>query len=787
MKWGVPSVVSRTGRVLGVLAVAAIAFVVWLRVGALPPGLLDLDDTHSTTVFDRNGEILYESRAGDGTRAMWLDADALPANLISATIAAEDRRFYTHAGVDPVAIARASWRNIREGAIVEGGSTISQQVAKLLLARQNAGRQARGLSAKIREAIVAVRLEHRLSKREILTLYLNLAPYGNQIHGAERASRAYFGSPAGVLTPAQAAFIAGLPQRPSRLNPLRNPASAVARQRRVIDRMQDLGLVNAAQAAEAKAEHMTFRRDESTFVAPHFVEMVLAGYTNPRPRRVDTTLDAALQRDVQGIIRTQRATLDRHRARNVAVVVLKNDTGEWLAWEGSGDYFDAEHGGTINGAVALRQPGSALKPFTYALAFEEGWSPATVLADVPSHFPTAEQGLVYSPRNYDDRYRGPLLARRALAGSENVPAVALAADIGVPKLLRFLRSAGLSSFDKTASHYGLGLTLGNAEVQLSELVAAYAAFARGGMLLSPLAVRGGDRTAARFISPRSAFWITDILSDADAREYIFGRGGSLDFPFPVAAKTGTSEGYHDNWAIGYTRDITVGVWVGNFDRTPLSNSSGVTGAGPIFHAVMLAAHTRMGRQAAGIDEPLAIPPAEMTRVSICALSGMRAHGSCPARINEWLPAGATELPCSWHHLTEDGVIVVWPPEYRQWAQAQEIPSDRRSSSVHRPSSRRPTIDDGRSTIDEIAHLSIQNPPEGATYLIDPTLRSKYQTIALRASADSGAGRIEWSVDGRRIGTSDPDRPLQWPLSPGSHRIAAADGRGRSDETTILVK
>ena len=770
--------------VTSVVSLAAFAFLVWLRIGALPPGLLDAGDRQSTTVFDRSGEVLYESRAGDGTRAMWLDADALPANLISATIAAEDRRFYKHAGVDPVAIVRAAWRNLREGAVVEGGSTITQQVVKLLLARRNDGRQRRGLSAKIREAIVALRLEHRLSKQEILTLYLNLAPYGNQIHGAERASRAYFGSSASLLTPAQAAFIAGLPQRPSRFNPLRHPASALARQKHVIGRMEALGLLTAAHAADARAEQMTFRRDESTFIAPHFVEMVLAGFNAQRPQRVETTLDAALQREVQGIIRTQRGTLEKHRARNVAVVVLKNDTGEWLAWEGSGDYFDAEHGGAINGALALRQPGSALKPFTYALAFEEGSSPATVLADVPSHFPTAEPGVVYSPRNYDGRYRGPLLARRALAGSENVPAVAVAADIGVPKLVRFLRTAGLSSFDKTASHYGLGMTLGNAEVRLAELVGAYAAFARGGLLLEPTAIRGTRRTAERFISPRSAFWITDILSDADAREYIFGRGGSLDFPFPVAAKTGTSEGYHDNWAIGYTREVTVGVWVGNFDRTPLSNSSGVTGAGPIFHAVMLAAQVRVGGQSAQRDQPLALPPSDMRRASICALSGMRANRSCPARINEWLPEGATELPCSWHHLTEDGVAVIWPPEYRQWARATEIRSHRPSSIVDRPASRRSTMDDRRSTTMD---LSIHNPPDGATYLIDPTLRSKYQTIALRASADSGAGRIEWSVDERTIGASDPDKPLQWPLSRGSHRIVAADERGRSAEATILVK
>jgi penicillin-binding protein 1C len=774
---------------LAASAAVIAALLVWIRVGPLPPRLLDLGVSESATVVDRHGEMLYESRADDGTRAMWLDEGAVPPNLISATVAAEDRRFHRHVGVDPIAVARAAWRNFREGAIVEGGSTISQQVAKLLIARQHDRERSRGLSAKIHEAIVALRLEHRLTKRQILTLYLNLAPYGNQIHGAERASRAYFGSPASVLTPAQAAFIAGLPQRPSRFNPLRNSAAASTRQRGVIDRMENLGLLSSTAATEAKAERLKFRRDEAAFVAPHFVEMVLAGFGDERPGRIVTTLDAGLQRDVQGIIRSHRAVLERHRARNVAVVVLKNDTAEWLAWEGSGDYFDAEHGGAVNGPLALRQPGSALKPFTYALAFEEGWSPASVLADVPSHFPTAEPGVVYSPRNYDGRYRGPLLARRALAGSENVPAVALASAIGVPKLVRFLRGAGLSTFDRTASHYGLGITLGNAEVRLAELVAAYAGFARGGLLLKPTAVPDSERTAERFISPRSAFWITDILSDANAREYIFGRGGSLDFPFPVAAKTGTSEGYHDNWAIGYTRDVTVGVWVGNFDRAPLSNSSGVTGAGPIFHAVMSAAERRVQQQALPIGELLPRPEGGVTKASICALSGMPATPSCPSRIREWLADEAAQLPCSWHHLTEDGVIVVWPPEYRQWAQANGLRSRGAPPTLSPIDAAqlelRPT-DITRRT-ENRARLTIQNPPDGAIYLIDPTLRANFQTLALRASADRGAGRIEWLVNGQKIGTVDPDKSMQWPLTPGAHRIVAADTRGRMAVANIVVR
>ena len=355
---------------------------------------------------------------------------------------------------------------------------------------------------KVREAVLALRLEHRFDKREILGLYLNLAAYGNQVVGAGKASRAYFGCEPSMLTPAQAAFLAGLPQRPSGYNPFRNRRQAIARQLTVLRRMQSSGALSPDRAREARDERLRFSRTTSPFLAPHFVEMVVAASGENRPSRIETTLDAGLQSDVVGIIRSHREALDRHGAANVAVVVLDNASGEWLAWEGSGDYADAEHGGAINGPLTPRQPGSALKPFTYALAFESGFTPASVLADVPSHFPTAEAGVLYSPRNYDGRYRGPLLARRALAGSENVPAVVLASELGVPTLQRFLTRAGLSTFDRTPSYYGLGLTLGNAEVRLDELVAAYSAFARGGDWLEPTWSTRSHDAAPRTEDPR---------------------------------------------------------------------------------------------------------------------------------------------------------------------------------------------------------------------------------------------------------------------------------------------
>jgi penicillin-binding protein 1C len=819
--------IRRPLRLLAAACLTLVAMALWVRLGSIDPALLDLDDATSTVVVDRRGVPLYESLSGDGTRSVHLDSRSLPPSLVAATIAAEDRRFWSHPGVDPVAIARAARQNLSEGRIVEGGSTITQQVAKLLLNRRSPKR-VRGVREKIREAMLALRLERRFDKREILALYLNLAAYGNQVVGAGRASRAYFAAEPSMLTPAQAAFLAGLPQRPTGYNPFRKRDQAIARQRTVLRRMEVAGALTADQAREAKDERLRFSRTPSPFLAPHFVEMVKAKAGPNLPPRIQTTLDAGLQTDIIGIIRNHRQALERHGAANVAVVVLDNARGEWLAWEGSGDYADAEHGGAINGPLTPRQPGSALKPFTYALAFESGFTPASVLADVPSHFPTAEAGVLYSPRNYDGRYRGPLLARRALAGSENVPAVVLASELGVPALQRFLMRAGLSTFDRTPSYYGLGLTLGNAEVRLDELVAAYAMLARGGEWIAPSwalrppedgtrisrihhgtrisgihpdgtrisgihpdgtqisrigaqEVPADGRTRHSVVSPLTAYWITDILSDHDAREYIFGRGGSLEFPFPVAVKTGTSQAYHDNWTIGYTKDVTVGVWVGNFDRTPLKSSTGVTGAAPIFHAVVLAATQRL-HGASGFDARaiVAVPDGVVER-EVCALSGMPANPWCPARQRERLPA-SNDPPCSWHHLSDDGLLVIWPPAYRQWARQNGLMTE--MSPRVTSASARPAVVPPPQAIR--GPLEIVNPPAGATYLIDPTLRREFQTLPLRVVAASPS-TIEWQVAGRVVGSSSSETALMWPLTPGVHKITARDERGRVAESSVVVK
>ena len=423
-------------------------------------------------------------------------------------------------------------------------------------------------------------------------------------------------------------------------------------------------------------------------------------------------------------------------------------------------------------------------------AFESGYSPASVLADVPAQFPTGEPGVLYSPRNYDGDYRGPLLARAALAGSENVPAVVLASEIGVPTIARLLRRSGFTSLGDNASHYGLGLTLGNAEVPLDEMVAAYAMFARGGEWLAP---RASDRSTGdwsdrsgptRLVSARTAFWITDILSDNDARAYIFGRGGSLEFPFPVAAKTGTSTAYHDNWAVGYTREVTVGVWVGNFNRTPMRDSSGVTGAGPIFHDVMLAALERVrGTAPLGEDDPIVPPTPTVRRARICAVSGLLAGAACPIQTLEWVETDRLREECTWHHESDEGVVTVWPEAYRDWARKAgllEVGFERPAASRPRPTE--PSPSRARST----SALTIVAPLSGAVYLVDPTLRRQFQALSLEASGGAPGAR-QWLVDGTVLGSAEDGEPLRWPLEAGAHAFTVRDASGHTASTTVTVR
>ena len=650
--------------------------------------------------------------------------------------------------------------------------------------------------------MLALRLEHRFDKREILGLYLNLAAYGNQVVGAGKAARVYFGAEPPMLTAAQAAFLAGLPQRPSGYNPFRSRDQAIARQRTVLRRMEAAGALSRDQAREARDERLRFSRNSSPFLAPHFVEMVIAAAGAEAgenlPPRIETTLDAGLQSDVVGIIRSHRQALERHGAANVAVVVLDNASGEWLAWEGSGDYADAEHGGAINGPLSPRQPGSALKPFTYALAFESGFTPASVLADVPSHFPTAEAGVLYSPRNYDGRYRGPLLARRALAGSENVPAVVLASELGVPALQRFLLRAGLSTLDRTPSYYGLGLTLGNAEVRLDELVAAYSTFARGGDWLEPSWSSSPDTAATAHREPHAPVAHLAAHRVLGHRRALRRQCARVHLRAGREPGVPVSRGCQDRNVAGVSRQLDdriharrdrrrVGRELRSHAAQVLDRRHRCGADLPRRHArrhTPAARRRRIRRARHRARRPTVSSSAKCARCPACR----RIRGARRGSANGCPPAD--DPPCSWHHQSDEGLLVVWPPQYRQWARQNGLLADSRprlgAGELAAASASRSDSSVAAGPAPARGPLEIVNPPAGATYLIDPTLRREFQTLPLRVVAAT-PGTIEWQVAGRVVGSSSSEVALMWPLAPGVHRITARDERGRVAESSVVVK
>src|SRR5262245_23172370 len=455
----------------------------------------------STRIIDRHGRLLFEAPDPFAGRRRALPLQEIPLALRQATIAIEDRDFYANPGVDLRGILRAAWIDLRSGAAVAGGSTITQQLARSFLLDPALAHQ-RTLERKLREAVLAVKLTASYPKDEILALYLNQTYYGGMAYGVETAAQRFFGKPARDLDLAECALLAGLPQAPSRYDPLANPQAALARQAEVLDAMVHSGYISAERAAAARAEPLRFAPNDGAPRAPHFVGYVLdqldaqlgpdavarGGLT------VTTTLDADLNDAAQASLQRQLELLStphnggpNHRAHNGAVVVLEPSGGAILAMVGSPDFENAAIQGQVNATLASRQPGSAIKPLTYAAALERGWTPATTILDIPSSFATRE-GRPYTPQNYDRAYHGPLALREALATSSNVAAVRVLDSIGVPALLEMAARLGITSLSRDSSHYGLSLTLGGGEVTPLELTAAYAAFANSGRLVTPYAI-----------------------------------------------------------------------------------------------------------------------------------------------------------------------------------------------------------------------------------------------------------------------------------------------------------
>ncbi|NOZ27920.1 MAG: PBP1A family penicillin-binding protein [Chloroflexi bacterium] len=610
----------------------------------------------TTRVYDRNGVLIGEF--WDEGRRYWVPLERIAPALRQATIATEDKTFYTNPGVDWAAIARAVFQNTTEREIVSGASTITQQLARNI-AFTYEERIARSLDRKVREAALARELTRRFTKDEILEMYLNVVYYGHLAYGAEAAARTYFGKSAAELTLAESALLAALPQAPRDLDPLvpGNLERAKARQGLVLALMARNGFITPEEAAAAYSEPLEFRPAEVPRVAPHFLvyvrHLLEAQYGKDVVARggltVITTLDTRLQQVAQEIVRDRvEEVRERYRLTNAALVALKPGSGEILAMVGSVDFYSPDIDGQVNVTLRPRQPGSAIKPILYALAFTRGYSPASLIWDVPAEFPLAD-GSVYEPENYDEKFHGPVRLRDALANSFNVPAVKLLNQVGIPDMLDLAHAMGIQGLDQPASHYGLSLTLGGGEVTLLSLTNAFATLANGGGYVPPVAILGiadrAGRTVVRYQPPqpkpvvdaRVAYLVTSILSDNEARTPMFGANSPLRLSRPAAAKTGTTTDWRDNWTVGYTPYLAVGVWAGNNDGTPMQHTSGLTGAAPIWHDFMEAVFADPILDAAvrSPDDPLDFPrPEGIIEAPICELSSLNFGPDCPVTRSE---------------------------------------------------------------------------------------------------------------------------------------------------------
>lgn len=764
----------------------------------------------SVRIEDRHGRLLYEVIPPEGGRHTVILLKQIPLPCLQATVATEDQHFYSHPGFDPMGVARALWLNLRSGQALSGGSTITQQVARNLLLGEEE-RQERSLRRKLREVWLAWGLTRRFTKDEILALYLNQTYYGGMAYGLEAAAQTFFGKSARQLDLAECALLAGLPQAPAAYNPFTHPEAAKARQRTVLRLMEENGYISAEQRRLAERQPLVFAEAPYPIEAPHFVMMVRAEIDRlfPPPTRhaygglvVRTTLDLDWQHLAEQAVRRHLETLQRsedglgHRVNNAALVALDVHNGEVLALVGSPDYFDRQHAGAINMALAPRQPGSAIKPFIYAAALDPKapggpWTAATMLLDVSTNF-VIREGKAYRPENYDRLEHGPVSVRQALASSLNIPAVLTLEHVGLENFFTLARKVGLSTLQNPEA-YDLSLALGGGEVRLLDLSAAYGTLANGGLRLEPqiiLEVSSPDgrvlytpppTAARRALDERVAWLITDILSDDDARRIGFGVNTVLRLDRPAAVKTGTTSNFHDNWTVGYTPEVVVGVWVGNTSYEPMREVSGLTGAAPIWHQFLRAVMANRPPQEFR-------RPAGLVAVEVCVPSGHLPTPQCPTRRREWFIAGtqpqttdslyrlvtldtATGLLANANTPAERRVTrLAWdlPPQAHAWARRQGVllyadllqQTSATSAALAAPAQ-------GSETI------WLTSPAQGALYRLSPLLDREAQRILLQVAGPTTLLQVVFRVDGAEVARRNaPPFQAWWPLTPGVHRVWA---------------
>jgi penicillin-binding protein 1C len=767
--------------------------------------------TPSVRITDRNGHLLYEIIPQNGGRNTVLSIDSIPQCLKDATIAVEDKNFYANPGIDIEGIVRALWIDIKGGETVAGGSTITQQVARNLLLSQNE-RTERSLRRKLREAILAWQMTRKFSKDEILAMYLNQINYGGMAYGVEAAAQTYFSKPAKDLLLPECAMIAGLPQAPGVYNPFTNPELAKQRQSIVLGLMEKQGYITHEERVSAESTPLSYNPAPYPIEAPHFIwiikdqidRLISDGILDSRQSLVvRTTLDLDTQHFAEEVLKRRIAGFKKetgalsHNVNNAALVVIDPDTGEILAFIGSADYFDESIDGALDMAISPRQSGSAFKPFVYALAFDptrtNAWTAATPIIDVSTTF-TLRDSTPYTPVNYDGFEHGIVSAREALASSLNIPAVKTLQFVGIENTINLAHRLGITSLGE-AGDYDLSLVLGGGQVSLLQLSTAYATLADNGYYTSNtsiLDISNADgnllytpdkKPPLQIFDPRVTWLISDILSDDSARSIGFGLNSTLKIDHTAAVKTGTTTNFHDNWTIGYTPDLLVGVWVGNSGYEAMHNVTGLTGAAPIWNEVMRG--LLQGRP----DHPFTRSDG-LTQVEVCDISGLLPTSACQHTHTEWFIAGTepTQKDSTYQQVWIDALtnsiandstpierrksitVLNLPIEAQSWARTKGLP----------------LLTDYSQAAENISQqenqLVLLSPHPDTTYRIDSNFDPASQQIQIEVAAGQGISQVAIWVDGNLLTTlSSPPYHAWWTLSTGEHRFWA-EGINANGET-----
>jgi len=710
----------RRAALAGVLV--AVAWLAWFLYRApLPPSLAK--PTPLTSLYlDAKGRPIAELPSPEARSHRPVALTAMGPWIPKITVAMEDRRFDSHPGVDILATARALVR--RRG----GGSTITQQLVKISTARKG-----RSILSKAYEMLLALQLERRWTKTHILEAYLNRIPYGNRIIGIEAAAQAYFNKPAASLNKAEAIYLAGLPREPSRLNPWNQPDAAARQFERSRKFLVARGCLPADESAGLWVPNVGRFLPENA--APHFIQAV----AQPDPQgTVSCTLDLDLQRRAEQIVREGLDALRRPDITQAAMVVMENETGAVRALVGSRDF----KAGQINGALSFRNCGSTLKPFLYVTGIDRRvFTAATLLPDTPDAARDAYGD--YDPHNFVMSHLGPVRVREALGNSLNVPAIVAVSRIGARKAYDAINEWGVK-FDGPLEKSGAGFILGNAGVRLLDLTAAYAGLARGGLAGPPRLLAGEPLPLRRVASPDAVSIVADILCDNSARLQSFGPRSALAFPVRVGGKTGTSAGFRDTWAVGFTREHTVGVWVGNFDGRPMDHATSIASAAPLWR--------RMMDDLLQSDHP--VPESKLPRTPVCSLSGLRPCAKSPSSIGELFLPGTEPKEKADDWFAPEGRPIL-PQEYAAWCASV----DNHLGAIIRPIAEK---------------LAILFPRDGAVFVLDPSVSTTQQQVEFQSNGKDG---VLWKVNGNPIVPRQDGRVL-WQLKEGEWTVEAANTAAR---------